>query len=638
MRRAAIAVVTILLAAFIITAGVPAAPAHALCTSSIDPKCAGANLPILIEAGVVTGSKGTSIVHPTATAVGGATSQTSIVAGGLFGGAFISMVTSLAQQASLPFMGFNGSKDQVLKTNPEFVFPENQETCLLGSTAEAAALLIGRCTTFPVTMAASNDVLRYMAKVDVSYGTPNSGNYVTSASWTVTRAGTTGDSGNGPLRVSGYCKNLASGVVSVRGTGYDRTSAIAVGSSWGPYSTTCLAGEIFSGVVARFYDAIPSTTGYQFLMVDSPFRDIGATKDMAGTIRTSITCKPTVGAQYPKVVSAPFDIKLGDDLPIPDASCNDPDMMIIYRVDWQPTNSQEWIPIVAPTSPPAIVQQLPIDYPDCFGLGMGCTMELFQKGAGGDLLDCRKGVACPQWTSNPSNYVCKYGNYVVSMDMCSAFRAAATGPVPNTRPDNTPYSPTSPPPSTANPSNPLKDTTGTTVPDPAIVLPPAWVDTEGSSAECWPTGWGVLNPLSWVYMPMKCALEWAFVPRVDIVTSQIAGLNDAIDMALFGDLVALQDAFVDPFRIASTACQGPAFRLDLSNMTGGGMVQTYYPLSACTAPMDTVAFFFRNVTSGVVFLGAGLATLRYFASIVGFVGFGNNAASAGSKVRFKDAG
>lgn len=41
-------------------------------------------------------------------------------------------------------------------------------------------------------------------------------------------------------------------------------------------------------------------------------------------------------------------------------------------------------------------------------------------------------------------------------------------------------------------------------------LDPSEDPTPGESGECFPSGWGWLNPVEWVLKPVKCALVWAF--------------------------------------------------------------------------------------------------------------------------------
>lgn len=62
------------------------------------------------------------------------------------------------------------------------------------------------------------------------------------------------------------------------------------------------------------------------------------------------------------------------------------------------------------------------------------------------------------------------------------------------------------------------------LPDPA----PAPVPVPGQSdGACFPSGWGLLNPVQWVLQPTKCALVWAFVPG-DASTAQLDELGQLL--------------------------------------------------------------------------------------------------------------
>lgn len=57
------------------------------------------------------------------------------------------------------------------------------------------------------------------------------------------------------------------------------------------------------------------------------------------------------------------------------------------------------------------------------------------------------------------------------------------------------------------------------------------IDTRGDTetaitggSGCFPGGWGLFNPVSWVLQPIKCAVEWAFVPTSTEVQTRLAGL------------------------------------------------------------------------------------------------------------------
>lgn len=125
------------------------------------------------------------------------------------------------------------------------------------------------------------------------------------------------------------------------------------------------------------------------------------------------------------------------------------------------------------------------------------------------------------------------------------------------------------------------------------------------SQKCWPSGWGLINPLEWVYRPVSCALTAAFVPtRSDSTLTGIkTTLNDSAPVVWF-------NAFSDPFEgwsIEGSGCRGPGFEL-----WGVGV----YVFSACDAPMSNVASVTKAFATVAVAIFGGYACLRGI--LVGF--------------------
>ncbi len=78
------------------------------------------------------------------------------------------------------------------------------------------------------------------------------------------------------------------------------------------------------------------------------------------------------------------------------------------------------------------------------------------------------------------------------------------------------------------------------------------------------------------------------------------------------------------------------------NMTGplfpgGGMSETYYPLSACDEPMSTVAALFNVMITLSIGILALMAVIKYFAGTFGYAPIGQMLGTyqESSRVRFK---
>lgn len=98
---------------------------------------------------------------------------------------------------------------------------------------------------------------------------------------------------------------------------------------------------------------------------------------------------------------------------------------------------------------------------------------------------------------------CSWGSHALTQAECFATPAVDPAPGPGTDTDPAP----NPDPTGAPAPTPTPTPGGGGQPDP-----------QEDGGECFPTGWGVFNPLEWVYRPVKCALSWAFVPDAATVT------------------------------------------------------------------------------------------------------------------------
>jgi hypothetical protein len=89
------------------------------------------------------------------------------------------------------------------------------------------------------------------------------------------------------------------------------------------------------------------------------------------------------------------------------------------------------------------------------------------------------------------------------------------------------------PTTTAAPTTTTPSTTTTTTPPPDGPCPGPGCDDgppedpEGSA--CWPEGWGWFNPFEWVYKPVRCVMEWLFIPDPDELDARLDNLGASLD-------------------------------------------------------------------------------------------------------------
>jgi hypothetical protein len=283
-----------------------------------------------------------------------------------------------------------------------------------------------------------------------------------------------------------------------------------------------------------------------------------------GLVRATVECKDSAGVV--SYVTKDIDVPSGTapkEVKMPAVNCPSGSIVQGSVLDWLPGGVGTPVRLGAVDAPQE-VKDLPVDFPDC--VTGTCSLSLWQKFATAPSAYCGVlAVGCPEWWTDPNkldNYECKYGAYPVELGRCAIFRTPGvvkpntpirvdpdTGgqisldtvttlnpadyvdvddswvpkPVPVPQPDPI-YDPSNP-----DPWKPVQ-------PDPYDPYDPEW-DPQGdvtvNSGECFPTGWGVFNPVEWVYRPITCALQWAFVPKV---APQMVRTNAAIDGSVVGQI------------------------------------------------------------------------------------------------------
>lgn len=344
-----------------------------------------------------------------------------------------------------------------------------------------------------------------------------------------------------------------------------------------------------------------------------------------GTVRATVTCVDGASSTYVEKTLPVVDVPYGNDLPVPAADCPPGTFATFVQVDWLPSGATSWAGLWSAAMPTPAVD-LYADYIDCFGpTGPGCELELVRVGTGGLIESCGPAaIYCPnwvqQWQAEPQLYQCKYGPHAISIDFCSAFRDPKVGVLPNWdgEEEDGNGKPKPLPPTAAIPDplpNPVRDPVSG---DPLTELPPEIRVEEGQQTnKCFPTGWGILNPVEWVMKPVQCALEWAFVPRVGFVSAKTGEVKAFVNGTWLAVPVGVITGMASAVDIAASGCQGPPLHIEAF-----GVDETYYPFNACDEPMAGVASAVNGLLSFSVSMLAGMAIVRYIMGVVGFGPFG----------------
>lgn len=143
-------------------------------------------------------------------------------------------------------------------------------------------------------------------------------------------------------------------------------------------------------------------------------------------------------------------------------------------------------------------------------------------------------------------------------------------------------------------------------------------DNPEKARDCWPSGWAAFNPFEWVLQPIKCALQWAFVPRqtkVDQTTTKIRLTATNSRVAEAAQVATTWAAVAEGMN--PSGCAGPSINLNLMGIEYSGT-----PLTACAEPTATLAFWSRIIIGITAVLAAVYAVSRYIGRVFGYDGFG----------------
>lgn len=117
------------------------------------------------------------------------------------------------------------------------------------------------------------------------------------------------------------------------------------------------------------------------------------------------------------------------------------------------------------------------------------------------------------------------------------------------------------------------------------------------------------NPVSWVYSPVKCALDWAFVPSETNTKTQTVLVRQKVSTTYIDSLVdSFKSAFLGRQELTEAHCLGPEFHLEF--MGYQLIPKGSHPLSVCEGSGFEFLPEFSKATCLVLATAVSFLTLR----------------------------
>lgn len=202
-------------------------------------------------------------------------------------------------------------------------------------------------------------------------------------------------------------------------------------------------------------------------------------------------------------------------------------------------------------------------FPSC--LDGSCVLDLVQKASQKSCYN--DGTACSAWfedSSRDTEYECQYGGIAIPLSGCAALQNAFKA---TTALDG----------KTITDPDTETDPKGMTQPGKALDQVETSKQETDDGSSCWTDPWeNVHDPLHFVFVPVKCALVWAFKPSPE----QSATLTDGVAAAVVAIPIAAQLHSIGDQLTSDIDPQGcTGLKLDLSAINS--KIGTYNLLASC---------------------------------------------------------
>lgn len=597
----------------------PEQQASALCLGTIDPKCAGANTPILIDAGIMaaelhangggTGTvdapqKVTAEVKPKGSKWGLLAELVIGAAASVFG--FLGM-SSVDDEGTVAAGGITpeGIRSQLLRTDPTYKGSDFKLACDKWQTSVAG-------------FAARTDVCSRLPRQNADWSPAGEHTVISAKRIGVDRVELTVQATGSATATRGVNLQPYCSYIQTPNSVYASPLSVSLAPEKGLATVT---PRCDSGSTLRYLVAQQGVNGQPSLMnlvwTELPFVE-APPSPLKGTARVEVQCQARDGSKSVVQATQAYSVSPGADIPLPDVLCPAGTVAVGAGVGITETGTTTEKSIVPRTEEQLLPAQKEFIQakPECFTAGQAaCLLVLYVIGQNGGLQSCGSTAElCPDWAKDPAateRYKCQYGGTEVDLRHCSAYRLPGLGILPNIKPDGSLEEITAP-----APSNLQK-------PQPGSKPQPSKPTTEQEAAACKeqaPSWFESLNPY-WVVKSVTCAMKDVFVPRQAEVVKLTTRLNNAWRSATPVKLAESVQTVMN-IDVEEGGCRG--FGIDMSWIPYAN-VGTYYFLPAC--PGD---FFHPFALPFKILITIGIAINGFFGisrlsgAVFGYKGLGGD--------------